>query len=429
MGGQLFTELIGTPGLDSNLLERLQKWIFEASEPELFRINLIKLGKAWDIPLKAAITHFLYMTRAGIVDLSWDIHCPQCNVVLAREESLRHAGPIHYCKYCLKDVESKLDDHFEVTFTLNARIRPVRGHVRYEPSANVEIFLKEKISPGATVAPAVVIPNSVMRLRLVSWPPLHVQIIPSGKTLTEPSVRFQGDEYAQFPEFIPAGSFHLTLKNDTAAEVNLMIENHDMREYLPNERAERLTGFQVVSVPAFRVLFGSETLSDRESLKIRDATLVFTDIKGSTSLYQRVGDVRAYKLVRDHFEILFDSILNHGGVVIKTIGDSVMASFLTPEQAVEGMLEVQKCFDTYNRKPEISDGIHIRAGIHRGPVIAVTLNDRLDYFGTTVNEAARIEGVCDANELVVSDSIMKSPGIHTLLEGFSIEIFETSLVE
>lgn len=424
---QTFDRLTVLPDLDSGIVRKIQKWLEDAADSELFRINLISWAGKWGVDIEKTVTHFLHLTKAGIMDLSWDIHCPQCNVVLAQETTLQKASPVHHCQFCIKDVESRFDDHFEVTFTVNAGVRTVKGWPRYEPSANVEIYLKEKIPAGGKKTVDLKLPKSAAHLRFVSWPPVNVHVVPAGRGFAEPVVEFYGVQDVRYPEIVPAGEFRLSLKNAAAVEMNLMIENHDMREYEPHETSPRLSGLQVATSPAFRTLFGSETLSDRESLKVRTVTLVFTDIKGSTSMYQQLGDARAYNLVRDHFDILFSEIFRHGGTVVKTIGDSVMASFMLPLEAVKAMLAVQKKFRSFNEGRSISTPVHIRAGIHHGPAVVVTLNDRLDFFGTTINEAARIESTCDANELVLSEPAMNAAGVRECLEGRAINPFDAAL--
>ncbi|MFL5159484.1 MAG: adenylate/guanylate cyclase domain-containing protein [Microvirga sp.] len=66
--------------------------------------------------------------------------------------------------------------------------------------------------------------------------------------------------------------------------------------------------------------------------------MLFTDLKGSTDLYDRIGDLNALSLVQQHFERLRDVTVRHGGAIIKTIGDAVMAAFVEPADAVRAAL-------------------------------------------------------------------------------------------
>ena len=87
----------------------------------------------------------------------------------------------------------------------------------------------------------------------------------------------------------------------------------------------------------FRRLFRSERVDEREGLGIRHVTFLFTDLKGSTALYERLGDLNAYALVREHFALLELAAQQHSGAIVKTIGDAVMAVFSRPVLALRAL--------------------------------------------------------------------------------------------
>jgi class 3 adenylate cyclase len=78
---------------------------------------------------------------------------------------------------------------------------------------------------------------------------------------------------------------------------------------------------------SFRELFSTEVLSPGQELAVRDVTLMFSDLEGSTALYERVGDATAYSRVNRHFDLVRMHIEEHHGAVVKTMGDGLMASF------------------------------------------------------------------------------------------------------
>src|SRR5262249_47513985 len=147
--------------------------------------------------------------------------------------------------------------------------------------------------------------------------------------------------------------------------------------------------------------------------------LLFSDLKGSTALYQSIGDASAYHLVRDHFAFMARVIRDHEGAIVKTIGDAVMAAFVSPVQAVAAAIDIQRQTAAFNRESHVEDGtsppIVIKLGVHSGATIAVTLNDRLDYFGSTVNMAARLQGQSDGGDIVLSRPIADDPAVRPLL--------------
>jgi class 3 adenylate cyclase len=154
---------------------------------------------------------------------------------------------------------------------------------------------------------------------------------------------------------------------------------------------------------------------------------MFTDLRGSTALYGRLGDARAYGLVREHFAYLAAAVRRHDGAIVKTIGDAVMAAFADPADAVRAALAVQRGIAGFNRASGWN-AISIKLGLHAGPCIAVTLNDRLDYFGSTVNLAARLQGRSEGDDLVFSASLVEDPAVAPLLAGLGLEA-ETAQVK
>jgi class 3 adenylate cyclase len=197
-----------------------------------------------------------------------------------------------------------------------------------------------------------------------------------------------------------------------------------------NSATRRVTGLDCATLPAFREFFASQVLSTDESLQVRDAAIMFTDIKGSTELYERLGDVLAYRAVRLHFEKLFCAVLVNSGAIIKTIGDAVMASFTKPCQAMLAALEAQEMFQEFRPLlPDSTEAITVKIGIHHGSCIAVTLNDRLDLFGTTVNIAARAQQQAGGQEVIITEIMYRDPQVRVLLdrEKLSISSLQTRL--
>ena len=111
-----------------------------------------------------------------------------------------------------------------------------------------------------------------------------------------------------------------------------------------------LNGKRLLTTQAFRDLFRSEVIKAQEGIAVRDITLLFTDLKGSTALYDRIGDLNAFALVQQHFDLLQDVVTSHHGAIIKTIGDAVMATFLEPADAVAAALSMRNEIDAFNGK-------------------------------------------------------------------------------
>lgn len=93
-----------------------------------------------------------------------------------------------------------------------------------------------------------------------------------------------------------------------------------------------------------------------------------------------------------------------------------MATFVTPIQAIKAAINMLREIETFNLG--ISQRLTLKIGIHKGHSIAVTLNDRLDYFCQTVNIASRVQGLAGANEIYVSQEIYDYPGVPEVLSEY-----------
>lgn len=188
-------------------------------------------------------------------------------------------------------------------------------------------------------------------------------------------------------------------------------------------RLGAVSGQALLLLPEFRRLFPQERLLPDESLEVGRIALLFTDLAGSTALYAQRGDPRAYHLVRLHFDELFAAAAMLGGIVVKNIGDAVMAAFQTPAEALAAALEMQNRIASLNQRRQLTqdERLILKIGLHSGPCLHVTLNERPDYFGTTVNVAARVQGLSHGQDVVFTDSIHLDSDAQLLLAGRSVQ--------
>jgi class 3 adenylate cyclase len=172
------------------------------------------------------------------------------------------------------------------------------------------------------------------------------------------------------------------------------------------------TAAEVTTLQIFRDLFSSELLRPGERVSVGSLTVLFTDLRDSTRFYREIGDAPAFGRVMDHFAVLQEAIAEEDGALVKTIGDAVMAVFRRPVSALRAILEAQQRLAA---PPGGAPPFYLKAGMHHGPCIAVTMNDRLDYFGSVVNVAARLERLSSGEDVIVSDTVRRDPEVEELL--------------
>jgi class 3 adenylate cyclase len=213
----------------------------------------------------------------------------------------------------------------------------------------------------------------------------------------------------------------LSIKNETSTVQGIVIERQ-----VWNDQA--VTAADVSTVQAFRDWFATQALRPDVQLGISNLVILFTDLRGSTQLYRTIGDAPAFERVLEHFDVLRRSVEAHAGALIKTIGDAIMAAFLEPAQGVAAALDILRGMAELNRA-RADYPLRLRLGLHAGPAIAVTLNERLDYFGTTVNIASRLEGQAQGDDLIVSTDVLRQSAVQRLLgeQPVTVEEFRARL--
>jgi class 3 adenylate cyclase len=221
------------------------------------------------------------------------------------------------------------------------------------------------------------------------------------------------------------GPLRLSLENRTDRRVlpALWVAGEQLHHLLGKRKAF-ITAKRLLTNQTFRDIYRTDTLDVDQRLKITSLTFLFTDLKGSTALYERVGDLVAYDLVRQHFHVLYEIVAAEAGAVVKTIGDAVMATFSTPDRALAAALRMREEMTRINAERKNED-LLLKIGIHEGPCLAVTLNNSQDYFGRTVNMAARVQGLASSRAIFVtkpvvedakSAKILQAAGLHPTMQ-------------
>ncbi|CAM2145096.1 Adenylate cyclase [Pararobbsia alpina] len=430
------------------VISRIESHIRTSEDKGLFRMNPIRYAEDRGMSEGESIDLFLHGTALGLFQMDWLLLCPMCACVVESLASLKSVGNRFHCGMCHSDYEARLDDYIAVTFTIAPDIRKIMYHTPAEMPAERYCFEYKMTSDGH-------VENGPPLVELMKSVSHGVTYIEAGKThrfdVDSPSGTYFGwdiDTGAYF-DFHIAGAaepeprviavrhtegscepheltlapgkitFEVTNTSDRRCVFALCTIPENVSKAMLTY-APFLNGGRLLTTQTFRDLFRSELVKSSEGIGVRDVTLLFTDLKGSTALYDRIGDLNAFSLVQQHFERLLDVTVTHSGAVIKTLGDAVMATFRTPVDAVRAAIEMREEIERFNHLRPGEDLI-LKIGVHHGPAIAVTLNERLDYFGQTVNIAARVQGVARANEICFTRDVHSAPGVAEVLAPYSVE--------
>ncbi len=416
---QVIASRLVADGCDAAVVRHLVQFVQTADDFSLARIRPYELADNWNVPRRAVLETCLRSTRQGLLDLQWQVMCPLCRGAKETDSTLSELSSKAHCEICKIDFDVNFDRFVELTFRPNPLLRQVEvqdfcmGSPQWTPH-----IVAQQLMPAHSER-ELTLPLEPGRYRLRALELAggqDVVVSNDGKKAASVTV---ADSGWPVEELQLATDSAVHLENATSAEQLLILERRAWTD-------QSATAAEVTALQIFRDLFSKEALRPGEQISVGTLTILFTDLRHSTQLYREIGDATAFGRVMTHFDVLKKVIAEQDGALVKTIGDSVMAIFRRPASAVRAMLTAQQLLAS---PAEGVLPLTLKAGIHTGPCIAVTLNDRLDYFGTTVNLAARLEGLSTGEDIIVSRAIYDDPEVRRLVEseGLAATAFEIEL--
>src|ERR1700724_1166761 len=427
---------------DEKVVDVLERMVRDAPDHALNKMNALDLAAKEGLDEKRVIAALLNAVGLGIFEMTWNVMCPSCAGVLSANKSLKTLDRAQYsCAFCAAGYETTLDNLVEVTFTVSPRVRKIAAHSPDELSAaeyyrqifwssaidlpaDLEKLLREVMLESVDLPPG---ERAILSLQL----PKGALIVFDPVTHTAQFLDVSGEEASerrnlpvifnkvQVPVDTVAlrpGPLRLALENRTESRVlpAVWVANRALDDLL-KRRKPILTAKRLLTNQTFRDIYRTDTPAIGQRLKILSLTFLFSDLKDSTGLYERVGDLVAFDLVNEHFRLLQEIIASERGAVVKTIGDAVMATFETPDRAIAAAIRMREAMSDLGAERQ-HQSLHLKMGIHEGSCLAVILNEQQDYFGQTVNIASRVQGLAASRAIVVSGQVIENAEAAALLE-------------
>ncbi len=429
---------------DAAVVDVLERMVRDAPDHALNRMNALDLAATAGVAEERVIAALLHAVGLGMLEMTWSVMCPSCAGVLSANKSLKTLDRAQYnCAFCAAGYETTLDNLVEVTFTVSPRLRKIAAHSPDQlPAAEYyrQVFWSSAIDLPDDIDMEKLLDE--VTLEIVDLPPGERAILslqaPAGTlivfdpvTHTAQFLDVSGEEATERQNLsvifnklqVPVdtvalrpGPLRLALENRTDGRVlpAVWVANEALDDLL-RQRKPILTAKRLLTNQTFRDIYRTDTLAIGQRLKILSLTFLFSDLKGSTELYERVGDLTAFDLVNEHFRLLQEIIASERGAVVKTIGDAVMATFETPDRAIAAAIRMREAMSDLGAERQ-HQSLSLKMGIHEGSCLAVILNAQQDYFGQTVNIASRVQGLAASRSIVVTESVVENAQARTLLE-------------
>jgi class 3 adenylate cyclase len=428
---QKFNNLLTFPILKPEVIKKVEGAIRNSEDWKLTKINPLAFAKEHKLKEEETLDFFVHATKVGLFDFAYNLLCPLCGGIVHTHyklDQIQSQG--FHCYVCNVDIPTLLDDQVEVAFELHPSLvestkdpfQSLEEYYDYYFSKNF-VKSKELLAWIQTTIKAFTVLQSGetyefdMDVSIGAEMGAIVQIVSidrnsavffSAEEETEPSdsnifVDLLDNGFLPSQKKIKPGRYHFIVNNRShfKAGIQILTPNpkilQSIYKQFPTVVSPFLTAKKLLNNQSFRDLFRIHKLSPDLNLNVKSLTIMFTDLRGSTEMYDQAGDILAYRLVREHFYLLTETVREFKGAIVKTMGDAIMATFSTPLEGLLASIEMLKKMEGMNsswRKEGYEIGLKV--GLNEGAALAVVNDERLDYFGQSVNIAARVQGLASS---------------------------------
>jgi len=396
-------------GIRIDVCTAIRYAITTSPDVEVLHLRAYALADHWRISRREMLEAMLVATREGILDLRWEVLCPYCRGAKQRVESLREIATEVHCDGCNIDVAVNVDQFVEAIFQPSTGIRKISigEFCLGSPQRTPHVLAQKQITASEYEIVRAPMNAGFYRVRILgSRGAQRVIVEPSGNASA--TVGLRNDTWGvDDVRVVTSGA--LRIENGSEADHVFILEHLAWGD-------TAATAADVTMLQVFRDVFSGEALRPGQQLALRNLTIVFTDLKGSTALYN-TDAYGTFRAVMEHFDVLHKLIAKEGGTIVKNIGDAILAVFPRPLPALQAMLEAQRALA--EGKSGSYRPLHLKVGIHHASTaIAATLPynpGTIDYFGPPINLAARLEPLSNGANIVVSLLVIQDPEVEIFL--------------
>jgi class 3 adenylate cyclase len=393
-------------GVSATLIERLGAYIASAPPQEAARIRPIALARRLGLDPDALLAACLHGAREGLLLLLWDLLCPLCRIPSEIKDTLKALRAHGRCEACNADYELDFGRSVELIFRVHPSIREVElgTYCVGGPAHSPHVVAQVRVAAGEQLELDLALADGAYRLRGPQLPVALEARVEPGAT----SARWEVDlghlagQSGRLILLRPGGQV-LALHNPHAQELVVRLERAALRD-------DAVTAARAAALALFRELFPGELLSPGRLVSVPAVTLLATELLPTASLIDHESEAKAFALLHEHLQHLEATARRHGGALVKAVGDGALAAFHEPAAAVRTALDLGR-----------DDTVGLRLALHRGPALAATINDHLDYFGATVRRALEMLHLAKPGERLLSQAVMDDPAVSALLHERGLE--------
>jgi class 3 adenylate cyclase len=374
-------------------VDSLESLLVEGDDLDCMTLRPRQLARRWAVEEGPLLALLFAAVDAGLLRLRWSLLCPSCRSAAVESDDLGRIGAgEHHCDACAIGFGSELERNVEAVFVPDPSIRPVHA-VRWctgGPARMPHVRLQDGDVHAASPA----------RWKLPQEPGTY-RVFAMGGARAAVIVEPGGEPSAE-----------LTLGGDAPAEPLRMAPGAALTVHVPGAfrgfvrleeeiwRSDALTARELFLRAEARGRVVPGSLRTNARLSLGRVGVLFTDLSGSTALYERLGDAEACSVVLDHFEVIRAAVEATQGTVLKTIGDAVLALYPDESAAALGAAAVDRAVGKHLAQRGLTGVLGLKLAVDGGPGFLVREGERLDVYGRIVNRAARLEAQANRGHVI-----------------------------
>ena len=401
-------------GIDNETASVLVRYLTNASDQDVSRIRPLALAKQAGVNGMVLAETCLRAVIEGLLELHWDIICPLCRISTGRRNSLQDLKEHEHCLACNQDFRTDFASGVEMVFQAHPDIRYTdnRTYCAGGPAHSPHVVAQVRMAAGEFLELELNLSEGRYRLRGPQMPWSIDLRIESSAIIRRWPINLNANEQKQLPS-LGVGGQVLELVNDRPYELLFRVER-------TADRDDALTAARATALASFRTLFPGQLLSAGYLAPAATTTLLMVEIDGGENLYDELGEAQTFRLLQVTFGAIEDYVRAEGGAVIKTIGEGLLIAFTDLSSGVRTALNLASVIATQKN----TANIRLKIALHRGLTMVATVNDRLDYFGHTVNFTSRLLKEAKSGELLVSAAITDDREAAALLKSRHFKTIE-----
>jgi serine/threonine protein kinase/class 3 adenylate cyclase len=389
-------------GIEPQVLETFSQFLEHASDIEVARIRPLAFADRFQLEAQQVVQACLHGVREGLVTMLWDILCPSCRIPADIQETLSNLGDHSYCPACDLRYDVDFANSVELIFRAHPELREVetRTYCIGGPAWSTHVVAQIRLLPGERFDLELALGEGEYRVRGAQLPFVVDLRVANYQAVRNWELPLNRPPLATSIPVLESGQQVLTLHNNTQRELEIRLERLAGRSLA-------LTAAAASSLALFREMFPDQTLAPGRMISVTTITLLSLELCDAGQLYRERGDAAAFALIQTALTSANTEIAKHRGAVAHQIGEQLLATFSEPISAVQAGLKLLR--------DAVAAGRELRIAIHRGPAVAATIQDRLDYFGQTAHLLQELRSTALPNELLVTEEIASLPDVDAQL--------------